>query len=186
MNGIQRTARLAGAVALAMTLGACGSDGPTDPVIETSPSPTPPPPFVIYGDSGSVPPDSAVYIDFSIPNAGTVAATVDWTFASSDVWLAMTTSACNDFIQAFIGQCSHIGTPNLGNSKPKTVTGTVNQATTGRLWIGNFATVDESMAVQITLARSSATSEAVVLAPLARSWTPVPASATRALRAFEN
>ena len=194
MNAMQKSATLAGAVVLALTFAACDDGGgggcaenPLGPGCVPSPTPTPPPPppFVIYGDSGSVPADSAIAIDFSIPNAGTVAATVDWTFASSDVWVAMTTNACNDFVQAFRGQCGQIGVPDTGNLKPKTVTGSVAQATSARLWIANFATVDESMAVQITLARTSSASEAGVLEPVARSWVPVTSSALRAIRAFE-
>jgi hypothetical protein len=184
---------LAGALALAMTLGACGggsncSENPTGPTCPTPPPPPPPtpaPPSVIYGDSGSVPADSAIAIDFNIANAGTVAATVDWTFASSEVWIAMTTNACNDFVQAFVGQCSQIGTPNLGNSKPKTVTGSVTQATSARLWIANLATVDESMAVQITLARTGSASTPTMLEPRSGGWVPVSGAAGRAIRAFE-
>jgi hypothetical protein len=194
MNAMQKSVTLAGALALALTLGGCGSNGETNctenplgPGCPPSPSPSPTPaqPVVIYGDSGGVPADTAVAIDFAIPSAGTVAATVDWTFASSDVWVAMTTTACDDFIEAFLGQCAHIGTPNLGNSKPKTVTGSVTQATAGRLWIANFATVDESMAVQIVHTRTGSASVPLTLDPLARNWTPVQSSAMRALRAFE-
>lgn len=194
MNAMQKSVTMAGVLALALTLGGCGPGenpcgqnplGAGCPQASPSPSPTPLPLIVIYGDSGSVPADSAIAIDFSIPNAGTVAATVDWTFASSDVWVVMTTNACNDFVQAFLGQCGQIGSPNLGNSKPKTVTGSVTQATSARLWIANFATVDESMAVQITLARTGSASEPVVLQPFTRSWVPVTSSAGQTIRAFE-
>jgi hypothetical protein len=192
MHAMQKSLTLAGILALAITFGACGDGGdgggcaanPSGPgcVPSPTPPPPPPPPFVIYGDSGSVPADSAVAIDFSIPNAGTVEATVDWTFPSSEVWIVMTTNACNDFVQAFLGSCSQIGAANRGTAKPKTVTGSVTQATSARLWIANFATVDESMAVQITLARSSSASAPVVLESFARSWVPVPNAAVRAVR----
>jgi hypothetical protein len=141
---------------------------------------------VIYGDNGKVPPDSALYVDFGIPSAGTVEATVDWTFPSSGVWVAMTTPDCNDFVQAFLGQCSHIGSPNVGSSKPKRVSGSVTQGGPGRLWIANFATVDESMALQITLTTTRTASAAVALAPFSGSWVRVPGSAARAVRASEN
>jgi len=182
-----RTSRIGLVLAGAITLSACG-DGVTPPTQFPSPSPTPPPleTIVIYGDSGGVPPDSAIAIDFGIPSAGTVEATVDWTFASSDVWVAMTTRACDDFMQAFLGQCSHIGTPNLGNLKPKTVSGAVTQGGPGRLWIANFATVNESMAIQITLTRPRSASASVILEPFARSWVLVPNATAGALRAFQN
>jgi hypothetical protein len=183
-----RTSRVGLVLAGAITLSGCGSDGTTGPGGGPSPSPSPvtiTETVVIYGDNGAVPADSALYIDFGIPSAGTVETTVDWTFPSSEVWVAMTTSACNDFMQAFLGQCSHIGTPNRGTSKPKSVAGTVTQGGPGRLWIANFATVDESMALQITLTTTRTASAPVVLAPLTRSWVRVPGSATQAVRAFE-
>ncbi len=134
-----------------------------------------------------MPPDSAVSIDFGIPSAGTVAATVDWTFASSEVWIALTTTACDDVEAAFLGSCSHIGPPNLSRTlKPKTVSGTVTQGGPGRLWIANFATVDESMAVQVTLTRTRAASAPIIIEPFARNWVPVPSAAMRAVRAFKN
>jgi len=180
-----RTSRMGLALAGAIALSACGSDTVVGP---PPPPPPPPPPVteVIYGDSGGVPADSAIAIDFGIPSAGTVAATVDWTFPSSDVWVAMTSPACNDFVQAFLGQCSQIGTPNLGNLKPKTVTGSVTQGGPGRLWIANFATVDESMAIQITLTTTRAASAPITIEPFARNWVLVPNASARALRAFEN
>ena len=180
-----RTSRMGLVLAGAIVLPACG--GSTDPDPIPSPSPvTVTETIVIYGDSGGVPPDSAIAIDFGIPSAGTVAATVDWTFPSSDVWVAMTSPACNDFVQAFLGQCSQIGTPNLGNLKPKTVTGSVTQGGPGRLWIANFATVDESMAIQITLTTTRSASAPIILQPFARNWVLVPNASARALRAFEN
>jgi hypothetical protein len=187
---------LAGAIALAGAAcgggGNCGSNamvtGPVATACEPAP-PTPPPPpvsetVVIYQNNGPVAAESGVYIDFAIPSAGTVAATVDWTFASSQVAIAMTTGPCDD---PFLGQCSHIGPMNITRSlKPKTVSGPVSQAGTGRLWILNLATVDESMAVQITLTRTRSASAPVILEPFARSWVPVPNAAVRAVRALQN
>src|SRR5688572_23941368 len=92
-----RTSRIGLVLAGVIALSGCGSDGPTGPV---TPSPSPSPiteTAVIYGDNGTVPADTGIGIDFAIPSGGTVEATVDWTFASSQVWVAMTTNACNDF-----------------------------------------------------------------------------------------
>jgi hypothetical protein len=182
-----RTSRMGLVLAGAISLSACG--GGTDPTPIPTPTPTPAPvseTIVIYGNNGPVPAESGVYIDFAIPSAGTVEATVDWTFPSSMVLVAMTSAACNDAQAAFLGQCSQIGTPNLGLSKPKRVFGPVSQAGTGRLWIINGATVDESMAVQITLTRTRSASAPVILEPFARSWVPISSAAVGAVRAFEN
>jgi hypothetical protein len=168
-------------LAAAVTLSACG--GGTEPTPLPSPTPVPPPvqeTIVIYGDSGSVPAESAGYIDFTIPGAGLVEATVDWTFASSEVAIAMTTGPCDN---PFAGGCTNIGPMNLTRSlKPKRVSGSVTQGGSARLWIVNLATVDESMAVQITLTRTRAASTPIVLQPFAWSWVPVPTAAVRAVR----
>lgn len=182
-----RTSRMGLVLAGAMGLSACG--GGTDPTPIPSPTPTPPPvqeTVVIYGDNGPVPAESGGYIAFTIPSAGTVEATVDWTFPTSLVWIAMTTAACDDFEAAFLAQCSHIGTPNLSGSKPKRVSGPVTQGGPARLWLLNGSQVDESMAVQITLTRTRAASGPVIVEPLAWSWVPAPNGAVRAVRAFEN
>jgi hypothetical protein len=181
-----RTGRMGLVLAGAITLSACG-----DKVVNPPPPPPPPPPpvqetIVIYGDNGPVPAESGGYIEFTIPGAGTVEATVDWTFASSIVFVAMTTAACDDFEAAFLGQCSHIGTPNLGNSKPKTVSGTVTQGGPARLWLLNGSEVDESMAVQITLTRTRSASAPVIVEPFARSWVPVSNAAVQVVRAFKS
>lgn len=184
-----RTSRTGLVLAGAITLSACGSDGPTTPG-GGGPSPAPSPAtitetIVIFGDNGPVPAEDGGYIDFAIPSAGTVQATVDWTFASSEVAIAMTMASCNDPEQAFLGSCSHIGTPNLTRAKPKTVSGTVSQPATGRLWLLNLAPVDESMAVQITLTRTRSASAPAVLAPSAWNWVPSPSAAVQAVRAFK-
>jgi hypothetical protein len=182
-----RTSRMGLVLAGAIALSACGSDT----IVNPPPPPPPPPPvqetIVIFGDSGSIPAETVGYIEFAIPSAGTVAATVDWTFASSMVAIALTTSACDDFEAAFLGSCSHIAPPNISRTqKPKTVSGSVTQATTARLWVLNLATVDESVAVQVTLTRTRSASTPVILEPFAQSWVPVPNAAVRAIRAFQD
>jgi hypothetical protein len=195
MNAMQKSVTLACALALAMTFGACGGDGEncaTNPNGPSCPPPPPPPPppletVVIFGDNGPIPAETVGYIEFHIPSAGTVDATVDWTFASSMVAIALTTSACNDFEAAFFSSCSHIGSPNINRTqKPKTLSGSVTQATAARLWVLNLATVDESVAVHVTLTRPRAASAPVILESFARRWVPAPGAATQAIRALQD
>jgi hypothetical protein len=190
MNAMQKSVTLAGALALAMTFGGCGekdSNCAQNPNGPSCPSPTPvtiTETIVIFGDNGPVPAEDGGFIDFAIPSAGTVEATVDWTFASSQVAVAMTMASCNDAEAAFLGSCSHIGNPNLTRAKPKTVSGTVSQAGTGRLWLLNLAPVDESMAVQITLTRTRSAAAPAPVEFSAWNWVRVPSAAVRAVRAF--
>jgi hypothetical protein len=154
-------ARSIGRIAtLGLLIGFAGCGGSNSPSTPSSPAPTPTPAPVttaIYQNSGGVPPMTLVRLDFNIPNAGTVNATVDWTFASSTVAIALTTQACADPSAAFLASCSQIGTPQLDSRKPKTITGAA-QAGGGRLWIANLATVDESVAVLVTLTRAGGSS----------------------------
>jgi hypothetical protein len=124
-----------------LLLAGCGGGGPA---VASAPA------SVLLEGSGPVPANAGGYVEFEIPRAGTLNATVDWTFATNRVIAAMTTDACNDLFAAFDGRCSDIGSPLLGTGKPKMATGTVSQAGRGRLWIGNLGN-DESVAVQITL-----------------------------------
>jgi hypothetical protein len=155
-----------------LMLAACGGGGGS-PVAPSAPAPTPPPApvtVVLFQDSGPVEADTGGYIEFAIPRAGTLNATVDWTFATNQVIVAMTTDACNDFLGAFQGTCSNIGSPIRGTSKPKVATGTVNQAGRGRLWLANLGS-DESVAVQITLTGVGAASASrPTLRSFGESW----------------
>jgi hypothetical protein len=149
------------ALVAGLVLAGCGGD--SNPVAP-APTPTPTPATtttVIYNVSAAnLDPGNVGILQFNIPAAGQVAATVDWTFSSSPIFIALTTSACggdsptvNDVNNAFAGVCSNIGTPNLSSSKPKTIIGTVTSAATGRIWIANAGSQTESFGVQVTLTR---------------------------------
>jgi hypothetical protein len=179
MNPIRRYAAVAGTLTLAATLGACGGGGSCPqgaldagvgaancepPITVPTPRPTPAPtPVVLYEDSGTLPAQMVGYVEFGVPAAGTVQSTVDWTFADSEVFIVMTSAACDDYINAYFGSCSQIGPPNLGRSKPKTVSGTVSGATTARLWVANTTAKDESVALQVVFTRLGAAGEGEVL-----------------------
>jgi hypothetical protein len=150
-----RSIRRLGCLGLLVALAGC-SNNPSTPSTTTTTTP-PPVTTVIYQNSGPVPALTVVIDDFSIPSAGTLNATVDWTFATSQVAIAVTTLACNDPQAAFLGSCSQIGTPQFDNRKPKTVSGSA-QPGGARLWLANLASVDESMAAIATLTRTSASS----------------------------
>jgi hypothetical protein len=140
--------------------GCGGGNNPVAPAPTPTPTPAPTTTVIYNVSAGNLNSGSVGILQFNIPAAGQVAATVDWTFASSPIFIALTTGACggdnptaNDVNNAFAGVCSNIGTPNLSSSKPKTITGTVTGATTGRIWIANAGTQTESFGVQVTLTR---------------------------------
>ena len=132
MKMLKTVLGLAGAVALVLNAGCgssdCGSGLTSGPAACPTPRPDPVTEVttnVIYGDNGAVPAESGGYIEFGVPGAGQLSATVDWTFATSMVAIALTTGACDDIEAAFLGQCSHIAPANISRTqKPKTVSGT--------------------------------------------------------------
>jgi spore coat protein U-like protein len=150
------------ALVLALLAAACSGDNnsPAAP----APTPTPTPALtttVIYNVSATnLDPGNVGILQFNIPASGQVTATVDWTFPTSPIFIALTTDACGganptvtDVNNAFAGFCSNIGSPNLSSAKPKTIVGNVTGAATGRVWIANAGNVTESFGVQVTLTR---------------------------------
>src|SRR5689334_3019196 len=118
MRPIPRFVAVAGALTLAAAMGACGGGnscsagveagvGATTcepPITVPTPRPTPAPASVVlYEDSGELPAQMVGYVEFGIPAAGTAQSTVDWTFADSEVFIVMTTSGCDDYINAYFG-----------------------------------------------------------------------------------
>jgi hypothetical protein len=151
----------AGLLAVLTILPGCGGSNGVTAASAPAPTPPPPPPapVVVYQNSGPVPADSFGYVEFTVSGAGTLAATVDWTFPASVVWVAMTTEACGiQDERVFLGGCPTVGSPSLvPGAKPKTVGGAVSQAGRVRLWLANLADVDESMAIQVTHTRAAGT-----------------------------
>jgi hypothetical protein len=144
----------AAVLAAVLTLAACGGGG-SSPAAPTAAAPAPAPApvtTVLHQSSYRIAAEDGGYIDVAIPRTGTIAATVDWTFASSPVWVALTPDTCGDPVSAFFDSCSNIAPSSLfERNKPKTLRGPVTQGTRARLWVLNLADVDESIAVQVTL-----------------------------------
>src|SRR5438132_1492464 len=126
-----------------LALAACSGDS-SSPAAPTAAAPIPAPvTTVLHQGSYPVPADDGGYIDVSIPRNGTIAATVDWTFASSPMWVALTPDGCNDPVSAFFDSCSNVAPSSLfERSKPKTLSGAVKQGTRARLWVLNLADVN--------------------------------------------
>ena len=145
---------------LILCLPACGGGGSTPTSVPT-PTPTPAPvttnifsrPFSVAGAPSGI----VVYgfQDVSVPNAGQVEVTFDYTFATSDIDLVVTTSSCTDYFAAYNSQCTVLGedkglpTP----AKRARVTFQVTAATTIRVWIYNFTSAAESGVLNVLLTR---------------------------------
>ena len=150
---------------------ACGgnssSSSPTTTptaVAAPPPSPTPPPaptPItnVLFSGSDGIGARFILYYTFSTTATGTIGASVDWTFATSDldVFLARGTHPCS--LEQFNNrQCTFLGSATSTTSKPEQLS--VPNLTAGpyTLYIGNFSNTQESLSYQISLTSLPGTS----------------------------
>jgi hypothetical protein len=99
---------------------------------------------------------------FTTTAAGSVAITVDWTFATNDVdiFLARGSEPCT--LQTFNDRsCGFIATEESLSMKPEKLTIPSLAAGTYSLYIANFGDTDESVAWQVTLTSTSASAASV-------------------------
>ena len=145
-------------LSMAVCLPACngGGSGPT-PV----PTPTPTPAPVtrnIYSAPFTVPAGAAGLVgigvvDVSVPSAGLVEVLFDYTFATSDIDMVVTTTTCTDPVAAYTGACTTLGSerdpPNA--SKRSRVAFQVTVASNIRIWIFVFTPDQESGILNVFL-----------------------------------
>jgi hypothetical protein len=139
------------------------------PAPTPTPSPTPTPTTtstsVVDAGSSSLAVLTLLSVPFTITAAGTIGATVDWTFSTNDVDLFLTrgTNPCAA-AQFNNSTCPFLDSATSATTQPETVS--VPELTAGAytLYIGNFGPTEESVGFQITLTTSSGAS---VLAPAA-------------------
>ena len=72
----------------------CGSSSPSTPTLQPTPTPIPPPPIVVTQGSSAVRAKYFWEFPFSIAQAGTLKATVNWTFATNLMWTGIAPSSC--------------------------------------------------------------------------------------------
>lgn len=139
-------------VVLALVLPACGGSGP--PTSSSTPPPAAPTRTLVdQGSRANIPPFASsggafFALVFQLTGAaGTLEATVDWTFASSPVNIGWATGNC---LQN--PNCTLI-TQNTGGGKPKTVTAVNQQPGTYSLVVVNNGTSNEAISYQIFLIR---------------------------------
>jgi hypothetical protein len=161
----------------AVVLPSCGggggcSDNPAGPGCQPSPSPTPPPLVTRVVSQGSRSLETRFLTDvvFTTTASGTVGVEVNWTFASNDVDIYLTRGADPCTVEAFNnGTCAFIASSESTSLKPEKLTAPGLAAGTYTLYIGNLGPTDESVAYQVTLASTSASSvSSATTAPVPR------------------
>jgi hypothetical protein len=172
MNTIRRFLTLAVGVALALMLGACAGPGgcaanPAGPGCQPSPSPPPSPRITVVLDSASyaLPAFFVSLQNLTTTEAGSFDITVDWTFATNDVDVALTRGECS-FEQLIADQCVFVDMTSSTTRKPEQLR--IPDQPPGRytLLIANFGPDDESIAYQVLFTpgpRSASAARAMVL-----------------------
>jgi uncharacterized protein YfaP (DUF2135 family) len=93
-------------------------------------------------------------LPFTTTRAGSLQATVDWTYATNDLDVAIVQGDCS-FEQAAAGQCTVLAISVSTTAKPERIT--VNSAAAGTytLFIENTGPGDESISFQVVLTPSA-------------------------------
>lgn len=167
--------------ALAASLAGCGGSSPSQPTPTPTPVPTPPPPQVLAQGGDTLEAEMAGRLPFTTTRAGKLEATVDWTYATNDVDVALVQGDCS-FEQASAAQCTVLAISVSTTAKPEKIT--VNSAAAGTytLFIENAGPGDESISFQVVLT-PSATSAAPPTASSRGSRT-MPLGQKRPLRGY--
>jgi hypothetical protein len=151
-------------VLAALVLQGCGDkcNNPTDPGCGPSPTPTPSPApvtRVISQGNGPIGGRTVSPVVFTTTASGTVGIEVNWTFATNDVdiFLARGSEPCT--LETFNNRtCGFIATEESNTMKPEKLSVAGLAAGTYTLYIANFGDTDESVAYQVTLTSTSASS----------------------------
>ena len=137
---------------LILSLVACGGDdaNPTAPLSPETPPPPPPPPSVVSQGVGlSLEAQFLGRVVFTTTRAGTLQATVDWTFDENDVDVGIFAGDCS-FDQFMNAQCQIIAISGSTTAKPERVQGAA-AAGSYTLFIENTGPGDETLSYQVVL-----------------------------------
>lgn len=147
--------RYAAAVALVLAvleLAACGGNGGgSSPSAPSAPAPQPVTTVLAQPTITGLRAGFGDWIDINVPSTGTLEAEFNWTFATNDVDIAMTTTLCPT-VRALTtpGGCSILAS-DTSLQKPARFSFTVTQPGVARFWVVNYGPTNESGAGTIKL-----------------------------------
>jgi hypothetical protein len=154
---IRKLLAVSAVLTLALMLPACSSS--SSPVSTTPPTTTPPcTQTTVAEDSGPIEAATLVGGPLTTATTGRLDVTVDWTFASSDIGVYLTTRDSCSIDQFNADTCTFI-IRSEGGAKPRKVSAPNLAAGAYDLMIANFSEQDESVSVRVVL--SSATCPAL-------------------------
>ncbi len=138
-----------------LLMSACGGGGPTS---NTPPTTLPPPPQVLLEVNHELPAGFAGAELFTTTRAGTIVATVDYTFPDSGILVWLARGECTEEM-FFADQCPFAAT-SLSGARPRTLT--VPGASVGvyTFIVGNLGPQDEAIAMQVVFTPSASAANA--------------------------
>ena len=154
MSGGRRFGAYLVSTAFAASLAACGGSSPSTPTPTPTPVPTPPPPQVLVQGGDTLEAEFTGRLPFTTTRAGMLEATVDWTYATNDLDVALVQGDCS-FEQAAAAQCTVLAISESTTAKPEKITANSAAAGTYTLFIENTGPGDESISFQVVLTPSA-------------------------------
>lgn len=143
---VRRLPALAACAVLALGLAACGSDNGITPdtTTQTVTTALPTQNFARIG-VGEV-----AFAEVTINGTGVLTSTADWTFATNDLDIIVTTATCTAQTALEINQrCSIVGVTTAVTTKPERLTVDVIRGNY-RVWVVNFGPGTESGTLQMS------------------------------------
>jgi uncharacterized protein YfaP (DUF2135 family) len=109
---------------------------------------------VVSSGSGTIGSETLGYIQFTTTAGGRLDITVDWTFASNDLDIALVKGFCTED-QFLDGSCNPLAITESETAKPEKLS--VPSTTAGQytLYVANFGDRDESISYQAVLTASA-------------------------------
>ncbi len=153
---------------------ACGGGGGGGNITGNPPPTTQPPPVttvIAEGSYSGLMSRNLLPVVFSSAQMGTLAATVDWTFATNNVeaYLVQGSNPCT-VAQFNAGTCSFVAVATSATAKPERLSAGGQPPGAYTLYIGNRGTRTESLSWQVTLTTGGSASGSAV--PPDRSPSP--------------
>ena len=145
---------LAASLLSLLVMSACTDSGPgPSPVVTPVPVTVPVSTVLSQPTVSGLRPGFGSFLDFNVPNTGTLDADFNWTFTNNDVDIYLTTPSCPS-VSALTtpGGCSILASDQT-LQKPARFSFTVTQAGAARFWVVNLGSSNESGSGTLRLTR---------------------------------
>jgi hypothetical protein len=110
----------------------------------------------VYQESTPVRSGWVVWDEFSVPDSGRLDVTLDWTFPSSQIgFYVVPANTCTTIEQFNARSCNFVVRAEPSAAKPRKISTPSVAAGNYRLLVADFSDDDESVSIQIVLAKGS-------------------------------